>query len=244
MPNPFDEIVKVNEKDSKEHRESGFKKEKDKVNISLSFRKINLERIVLLAIIILLTILVFVNPFCNCNPPKNNITGETIKYISAKDSSKNQSNTTKDDDKSIQNITSPKTNDSVQEENKTSGETEKEKTFEEGFVFGVAKFDFTTVDGKPTLMKSIDIVMKNDWKTFKPLLKVYWYDDDSGESIKERVRATWIGPTFKKGNEMSITLNDFQYKLIEQGKTTETVKFELFDRETNELLDTFLKQLA
>lgn len=253
MPNLFDEIVEEEHKHPAVHDASAppvqkkAKAAEPEEKVTLTFTKHRMERGIYLGIIVALALYAFV--FQPLYLKGELSSGEALTGHAIADAAEQK----------IVEETTPDTADVQQPEptviieavpNTTlpsldpqSPPEETIGSFDRDFVFSVTNIDVFRNSGKPMLVKSISFVMKNDWKTFKPLVEVRWYDDASSEAARTKIRTRWIGPTFKKDSSLTVVLedsNDFEFgKGLEQGEGKETFVFEIYDRETLTLLDTY-----
>jgi hypothetical protein len=93
-------------------------------------------------------------------------------------------------------------------------------------------------DDRPIKIKNIQVVIFNEWQTFKPKIIVYWYDDESSDAIKEKKREEITLKEVKFGVKQTITLEQFDSKFFDPQKRSEIIKLELYDEDTDKLLKT------
>jgi len=105
----------------------------------------------------------------------------------------------------------------------------------------IDKVDFTRDNSSyPLKMKSVAYTIDNKKGDIIPTIKVYWYDADSEVIIKNKVRTSFtFGIALKAGQKVSGTLKTFDSYFFDKIKADEeTVKVELIDSETGEILQT------
>ena len=95
-------------------------------------------------------------------------------------------------------------------------------------------------------MQSVTYVIDNQkYDSFKPLVKIYWYDSSDDQIIQTKVRADLPYDTpIKGGITKTDTVTTFTSKYFNKASTLETLKLELYDRVSGELLRTATKVLS
>ena len=238
MANPFDDVVET-EKKYKEGEVTPKKveriapKSKDNINVSFSFNKRWFERIIFIIIIMVELYFILANPVCSDT-------------IFSKDDTK-AVDTATDDTMVEEEATKepiPKEEPVVKEEPKEEPVVEEEPEeevlpFDGNFDFRITDVSFErNDDDNPSKMTDIEISMVNRWKSFKPRVRVYWYDEESSDPIKEKIRAERLLPTIEKGKSQKITISQFDSRFFDPQNAAETIKVELYDSsDNNKLLD-------
>ena len=247
MANPFDQIIGIEDNQEKDRPP---KKGLDKVSISFSFDKRNIERSIFLILILVLALLVAFNPFQSCDgaavtgavTADNNQSSDTViedtpdEIIIVNDSADTDAEPEADNQADQEQAGAE-----VEEPTPDASDLASAGSFDEGFTFAITEVNVLRDGNTPILMRTIKIAMENDWKTFAPSIKVYWYGSRSDNSTRSKIRATWIGATLPKGGEQVVTIDDFEYKGIETG--SDTMRIDIYDRTANELLKSYTKTI-
>ncbi|MBD3163748.1 hypothetical protein GF323_00950 [Candidatus Woesearchaeota archaeon] len=250
MANPFDQVVDVDDS-------PGIEKEEKKEGLEISFTldRRMLERGIFIAIIAVLGFLVFLNPLCdNCAGPleKKDLQPVTGNVVMEDDAEIEISSVEKEDNSSDE---TPEENQTQQEESEDTGkdteenaeEMEEEGEEEEADLPFEGNFDFKLLvancvrdeeDDRPVKIENIEVMMENNWRDFEPRIIVYWYDAFSSRPIREKERAVVELGEIEKGKKQTIKIKEFDSTFFDPQRDEETIKLELYNQETGELLET------
>lgn len=206
-------------------KEDKKKMEKDTVEIKIRFNKFWLERAIYIAIILILLVLVFYNPFG--------------KYRCEKGLSEITSTPTA--------VSEPE----IEEEPVAETEPEPEPNPEPGKELSgnvVLTIDNIELDANKTKVESITVKIDNQKKIFTPLLYVYWYDSESTDAMKEYPnggKINFTGPIPVGKISVKKLDDELQARYLRtDDKKREFFKIELYDRSDKTLLDTKTKSIA
>jgi hypothetical protein len=266
MGSPFDEVVETEKKyQEKKLEKAAVKKEevkeniktekktgKDTINVAFSINKKWLERIFFILIIMVELYFILVNPICGMD---NLFTfgGEdnsTQKLASTKTDAKQQTtakNATNAQTATSSTATAPKpaTPPATSAPQTTQTPENPNLPFEGNFDFSILEILYDQNDeGDPSKMNSVQFSMSNRWKSFKPMIRIYWYDSKSQDSLGKTVRAEKVLPEIKKGTTQTITVSEFKSRFFYPEEASETIKIELYDSSNTQLLTSATKTIS
>ncbi|MBD3163747.1 hypothetical protein GF323_00945 [Candidatus Woesearchaeota archaeon] len=255
MANPFDEIVNSDKKgQKKEVKEEGNEHKKaasknDEINVSFSVNKRWLERIFFLAIIMAELYFILANPVCNIDADNKSAAESDVPETAVREDEPAQEESPAADEQQPEEATEGGGEEKPAEEDVLEEEGEEEEAdlpFEGNFDLKVDSIDYAEdEEGNPLTIESIKLSMTNRWKDFIPKIKIYWYADSAEIAIKEMVRLEKSLGSIERGKKYKFTLNKYEFSpkfFLSHGR--ETVKVELYDRDSGELLDTVRRTVS
>jgi hypothetical protein len=221
--------------------EKGTKMENHKeIHIKIKFKPIFIERMIYSAVIIILLILLFLNPFEQLLAAGSNETNVVISDVD--DAEDNSTDTTSDStDTSDDTDTTDDTTDSTDttETTTVTPDPEPELSGEVTFAIGIVE-----LNEDKTRVESVTVSIDNQLKLFSPKVRIYFYDTGSIDSFKTDFNEISL-PLLIAGKETTKKIErssmDFSY-LRTDDEDKETFKLELYDG--NELLDTKTKIIS
>ncbi len=234
MNNPFDHVINVdNKQEEVKNIQTTVSENKggDHMHVSFSINKKMLERGAYITIIIILAGLLYFNPFCNsCAAGEDNaLTGAAVAQI--------ELDGTADINESQEEKTEEKPAEVEKVEVKKEEPEKVEKPFSGNFKLELKDVIFIrNDDGNPSSMKELIITLTNNWKDFTPRVKVFWYDDDANEIIKEQVKLDKVLGVIKDGKKYTFTLYQDEFNRFYggtgrffPGEPEETIKVMIYE---------------
>lgn len=218
MTNKFDEIMHNDERES--HSEPHSKK-RDKTSsnvkeITIRFKPIVMERIIYSLVILILVFFVIKNPFCGVGPIEDDdiVEGDETNQTAA-----------------LNQI------DAVTPESDGDGNDEPEVNLEIDAALSFTKNDITLENVSDKFkVEKINFKVVNSGGILRGKIKIYWYDEDSTDVMKEKVRAS-KSLIIPAGETMTFSATDFSGSYLEsEDDEKETFVIELVDSE-DEILD-------